>query len=412
MLAPKRKWISFITLIVLVAAMRDANAETQYDTGASDSEIRIGNIMPYSGPASAYGIIGRTMNAFFQMVNDNGGVNGRHINFISYDDAYSPSKAVEQARRLVEDDEVLAIFAPFGTASNAAIQRYMNNKRVPQLFVISGASRWGDPEQFPWTIGWQPTYRAEARVYATYILTNHPNARIGIIYQNDDFGREYLRGLEDVFKDRFSKMVIATAHYEVGTPTVDSQVVAIKSSAPDIFINVATPKYAAQAIRKLGELNWRPLHILTNVSVSIGAVLRPAGLQNSHGILSAGYQMDVTDAQWAGHPGMQGFRAFLNKYYPEVDRTESGPLIAYNMGTALVEVIKRCGHNLTRSNIMKIASDLDLEIGGYIPGVRIRTSRADFFPIEQLQMMKFNGAQWDLFGPLVNGGDDRLTASK
>lgn len=412
MLAPKQYWISFIALVVLMAATRCANAEKQYDAGASDFEIRIGNIMPYSGPASAYGIIGRTMKAFFQMVNDNGGINGRRINFISYDDAYSPSKTMEQARRLVEDNEVLAIFAPFGTASNAAIQRYMNNKRVPQLFVISGASRWGDPGQFPWTMGWQPTYRAEARVYANYILSNHPNAHIGIIYQNDDFGREYLRGLEDVFKDRFSKMVIAAAHYEVGTPTVDSQVVAIKSSAPDVFINVATPKYAAQVIRKLGELNWRPIHILTNVSVSIGAVLRPAGLQNSNGILSAGYQMDVTDAQWARQPGMRSFRSFLDKYYPEVDRTESGPLIAYNMGTALVEVIKRCGDDLSRLNIMKTASDLDLEIGGYIPGVRIRTSPTDFFPIEQLQMMRFNGAQWDLFGPLVGGEENPLTASK
>lgn len=408
----KSIWMSSALLVLVATSDRCSYAETRYDTGANDVEIKIGNIMPYSGPASAYGIIGKTMKAFFQMVNDRGGINGRRVNFISYDDAYSPPKAMEQARRLVEDDEVLAIFAPFGTASNIAIQRYMNNKRVPQLFVISGATRWGDPGHFPWTIGWQPTYRAEARVYANHILAHHPNARIGILYQNDDFGREYLRGLEDVLKDRFSKMVVAAAPYEVGTPTVDSQVVAIKSAAPDVFINVATPKFAAQAIRKLGELNWRPIHILSNVSVSVGAVMRPAGLENASGILSAGYQMDVTDPQWADLAGMRDFRAFLDRYYPEADRSESGPLIAFNMSSALVEVIKRCGDDLTRQNIMKIASNLDLEIGSYIPGVRIRTSGTDYFPIEQLQMMRFTGAQWELFGPLVDGGPDRLTAAR
>jgi branched-chain amino acid transport system substrate-binding protein len=395
-----------------VLAAGSASAEPRYDPGASDTEIRIGNIMPYSGPASAYGIIGKTMSAYFRMINDNGGINGRKINFISYDDAYSPSKAVEQARRLVEDDEALAIFAPFGTASNAAIQKYMNSRHVPQLFVITGASRWADPEHFPWTIGWQPSYRTEARIYADYILRHHPGARIGILHQNDDFGRDYLLGLKDVLQDRYAQMVIASQSYEVGTPTIDSEVAAIKAAAPDIFIDIATPKFAAQAIRKLAELDWRPIHIVTNVSVSVGAVLKPAGLDKAKGILSAGYQMDVTDPQWDSHPGMQHFRAFMAKYYPEADRSESGPLVAFNMSSALVEVIRRCGGDLTHERIMRVATDLDLDIEAYIPGVRIKTSPTDFRPIEQLQMMRFTGERWEWFGPLLDGRTDQATSSR
>jgi len=395
-----------------VLAAGSASAEPRYDPGASDTEIRIGNIMPYSGPASAYGIIGKTMSAYFRMINDNGGINGRKINFISYDDAYSPSKAVEQARRLVEDDEVLAIFAPFGTVSNAAIQRYMNSRHVPQFFVITGASRWADPEHFPWTIGWQPSYRTEARIYADYILRHHPGARIGILYQNDDFGRDYLLGLKDVLQARYAQMVIAAQSYEISTPTIDSEVAAIKAAAPDIFIDVATPKFAAQAIRKLAELDWRPIHIVTNVSISVGAVLKPAGLDNAKGILSAGYQMDVTDPQWDSHPGMQHFRAFMAKYYPEADRSESGPLVAFNISSALVEVIRRCGDDLTHERIMRVATDLDLDIEAYIPGVRIKTSPTDFRPIEQLQMMRFTGERWEWFGPLLDGRTDQATSSR
>ncbi len=392
----------------VAASTTGACAQRQYDPGASDTEIRIGNIMPYSGPASAFGIIGKTMSAYFRMINDNGGINGRKIDFISYDDAYNPARTIEQARRLVEQDEVLAIFAPFGTAGNLAIQRYMNNRRVPQLFAITGASRWADPVHFPWTIGWQPSYRTEARIYANYILTNHPGARIGILHQNDDFGRDYLLGLKDVFGDKYPQMVAASLPYDVNAPTVDSQIVAIKAAAPDIFINIATPKFAAQAIRKLGELDWHPIHIMTNISVSVGAVLKPAGLDNASGILSAGYQMDVTDPQWDSHPGMQHFHAFMAKYYPDADRSESGPLVAFNMSSALVEVIRRCGDELTRENIMKVATDLDMEIAAYIPGVRIKTSPTDFHPIEHLQMMRFTGEKWELFGPLIDGHSDEM----
>jgi len=406
-------WTRFISLhlakglglvaLIIVAAAWPAAAQKKYDKGVTDTEIKIGNIMPYSGPASAYGIIGKTMSAYFRMVNDNGGVNGRKISFISYDDAYSPPKTVEQARRLVESDEVFLIFAPLGTASNAAIQKYMNTMRVPQLFVATGASRWGDPEHFPWTIGWQPNYRAEARIYATYILQHYPNARIGLLYQNDDFGKDYVLGLRDVLRDKYDSMVVASIPYEVAMPTVDSQVVAIKSANPDIFINIGTPKFAAQAIKKLTELDWHPIHIMTNVSASVGAVLKPAGLANSKGILSAGYQMDVTDPQWDSHPGMQKFRAFMAKYYPEADKSESGPLTGYNLSTALVYVLQRCGDDLTRANVMKIVANMDFEIDTYVPGIRIKTSPTDFYPIEQVQMMRFSGEKWELFGPIIDG---------
>jgi len=378
-------------------------AQKKYDTGVTDTEIKIGNIMPYSGPASAYGIIGKTMSAYFRMINDNGGVNGRKINFISYDDAYSPPKTVEQARKLVESDEVFLIFASLGTASNAAIQKYMNNMKVPQIFVATGASRWGDPEHFPWTIGWQPNYRAEVRVYATYILQHHPGAKLGVLYQNDDFGKDYVLGLKDVLRDKYDKMVVSEISYEVAMPTVDSQVVAIKSANPDIFINIATPKFAAQAIKKIAELGWHPIQIMSNVSGSVGAVLKPAGLENAKGILTAGYQMDVTDPQWDSYPGMKRFRAFMAKYYPEADRSESGPMTAWNTSTALVEVLKRCGDNLTRANVMKIVANMDFEIDTYLPGIRIKTSPTDFYPIEQVQMMRFSGENWQPFGPVIDG---------
>src|SRR5215470_6655575 len=328
-----------LAAIVVAASVDFAAAQKKYDTGVTDTDIKIGNIMPYSGPASAYGIIGKTMSAYFRMINDNGGVNGRKINFITYDDAYSPPKTVEQARKLVESDEVFLIFASLGTAPNAAIQKYMNTMHVPQLFVLTGASRWGDPEHFPWTIGWNPNYRAEARIYATYILRHYPNAKLGVLFQNDDFGKDYLLGLKDVLRDKYDRMVVASISYETSNPTVDSQVVAIRTANPDIFINIATPKFAAQAIRKLTELDWKPVHIMANVSASVGAVLKPAGLDNSRGIRSAGYMMDVTDPQWESYPGMQRFRAFMAKYYPEADKSESGPLTAFNISTGLVEVL-------------------------------------------------------------------------
>jgi len=349
--------------------------------------------------------------AYFRMINENGGINGRKINFISYDDAFSPPKTVEQARKLVASDGVFLLFASLGIATNAAIQKYLNTMQVPQLFVLTGASRWGDPEHFPWTIGWQPTYRGEARIYANYILEHHPDAKIGVLYQNDDSGKDYLHGLKDVLGAKYDRMVIASAPYEVGLPTVDSLVVAIKASNPDIFMNIASPKYAAQAIKKLAELDWHPIHFLASISSSVGAVLKPAGLDHSKGILSAGYQMDVTDPQWDSYPGMQRFRAFLEKYYPEADRSDVLTLTAYNVSTGLVEVLKRCGDDLTRANVMKVVANLDFEIDTYRPGIRIKTSPTDFYPIEQMVMVRFTGDHWESFGPIMDGHSEQLSSN-
>lgn len=392
---------------VLAAALcAPAMAQKKYDTGATDTEIKIGNIIPYSGPASAYASIGKTMSAYARMVNDNGGINGRKLNFISYDDAYSPPKTVEQTRKLVESDEVLLVFGPLGTAPNSAIQSYLNKKKVPQLFVATGASKWGDYKHFPWTMGWQPTYRGESRAYATYVLKEHPNAKIGILYQNDDLGRDYIQGLKDILGDKYSKMVISEVSYDTSVPTVDSQVVALKTANPDVLFNFSSPKFAAQAIKKVGELGWKPIHIMSNVSLSVGAVMRPAGIQNSTGVMSAGYQLDITDPQWNDHPGMKRYRAFMDKYYPEADRADSGTMTGFNMMNALVEVLRLAGDDLTRANIMKVASNLDMEPAAMIPGIRAKTSPTDYYPIEQLQMMRFTGERWSLFGEVIDSHFD------
>ncbi|WP_454644703.1 ABC transporter substrate-binding protein [Bradyrhizobium liaoningense] len=393
--------ILLIISVILLSA-GGASAQKKYDPGVSDTEIKIGNLVPYSGPASSYGIGGKTHAAFFKMINDNGGIGGRKVNLISYDDAYSPPKAVEQVRKLVESDEVFLVFQTLGTASNVAIQKYLNQKKVPQLFVATGAARFGDPKHYPWTIGFVPTYRAEARIYATYIDQNHPNAKIGIIYQNDDFGKDYLLGLKDVLGDKYGRMVVSEVPYEVGFPTIESQVVAIKSANPDILIDITTPKFAAQVIKKVAELGWHPVHIVASTSASIGAVLKPAGMENAQGILSAYYQMDVTDPQWDSAPGMKAYRAFLDKYLPDIDRTQSAPFAAYNASMVLAEVLKRCGDDLTRENVMKQVTNLDLALDTLLPSVRVKTSPTDYFPIEQLQMMRFTRDHWQMFGPVID----------
>jgi len=396
-----------LSAAVAVIASGAARAQKQYDTGVTDTEIKIGNTIAYSGPASAYGIIGKTLTAYFKMINDNGGVNGRKINFISYDDAYSPPKTVEQTRKLIESDEVFIDFAPLGTASNSAIQKYMNQKKVPQLFVATGASKWGDPQNFPWTIGWQANYRSEARIYATYIKKTYPGKTIGILYQNDDFGKDYISGIKDVLGADYAKLVVSEVPFEVSVPTVDSQVVAIKSANPDIFVNIGTPKFAAQAIKKVSELDWHPVHFMTNVSASVGGTLKPAGIDNSKGILSAGYIKDVTDPQWDKDPTMIEYRAFMEKYMPEADKTDGAPFAGYGGAIGLIQVLKQCGDNLTRENVMKQAANLDFVDGVYLPGVRIKTSPTDFYPIEQLQMMKFNGEKWEFFGELMDSHSEK-----
>ena len=389
-------------LIVTVTA---AKAQKTYDSGATDTEIKVGNIMPYSGPASSYASIGKTEAAYFKMLNEQGGINGRKINFISYDDAYSPPKTVEQARRLVESDEVLLLFNPLGTATNSAIQKYMNNKKVPHLFVSSGASKWADPKNFPWTMGWSPSYRNEGRIWAAYILKNHPDAKIGVLFQNDDFGKDYLSGVRDGLGDKADKMIVVQTAYETFSPTVDSQIVQIKTANPEVFLNIASPKFAAQAIKKIGELGWKPVHLLVNVSQSVGSVMKQAGFSNAQDVISAAYMKDPSDPQWKDDPAIKEWTAFMDKYYPDGDKSDIYTVYGYGVAKALAEVLRKCGDTLTRDNVMKQVTNLDYEVGIYLPGTRIKTSTDDYSPIEQLQMMRFKGERWELFGPVLNGGD-------
>ncbi|HXN69136.1 MAG TPA: ABC transporter substrate-binding protein [Bradyrhizobium sp.] len=391
-------------LAILVAASTGALAQKKYDVGATDTEIKIGNIMPYSGPASAYGVIGKTEQAYFNKINAEGGINGRKINFISYDDAYSPPKTVEQARKLVESDEVLFIFNSLGTPPNSAIQKYMNQKKVPQLFVATGATKWNDPKEFPWTMGWQPNYQSESRIYAKYLMKEKPDAKIAILYQNDDYGKDYVKGLKDGLGTKAATMIVAEESYETTEPTIDSHIVKLKSTGADVFFNVTTPKFAAQAIKKVNEIDWKVLHLLNNVSASIGSVMKPAGFENSQNIISSNYLKDTSDPQWVNDAGMKAFDEFLTKYFPEGNRVDGSVMYGYTVAQGLVYVLKNCGDNLTRENIMKQAASINnLELGGLLPGVKVQTSATDFAPISQLQLMKFKGEKWDLFGDIISG---------
>jgi ABC-type branched-subunit amino acid transport system substrate-binding protein len=391
------------TIIVLAATSTGAIAQKNYNAGATDTEIKIGNIMPYSGPASAYGVMGKTEAAYFRKINAEGGINGRKINFISYDDAYSPPKAVEQARKLVESDEVLLIFHSLGTPSNSAIQKYMNEKKVPQLFVATGATKWNDPKQFPWTMGWQPNYQSEGRIYAKYILKERPTGKIGILYQNDDYGKDYVKGIRDGLGAKAASMIVGEENYETTTPTIDSHVVALKSEGVDIFISITTPKFAAQSIKKVAELGWKPLFILNSVATSTGTVMRPAGFENGQNIISATYQKDPTDPQWKDDPGIKNFDAFLTKYFPEGNREDLFLMTGYNVAQTMVHVLKKCGDDLTRANIMKQAASIKgLQLEGLLPGVTINTSATDFAPIKQFQLRKFKGERWELFGDVIS----------
>ncbi|WP_076865706.1 ABC transporter substrate-binding protein [Bradyrhizobium mercantei] len=392
-----------LAALLTIAVATAANAQKKYDPGATDTEIKVGNIMPYSGPASAYATIGKTEAAYFNKLNSEGGINGRKVNFISYDDAYSPPKMVEQARKLVESDEVLLIFNPLGTPGNTAIQKYMNAKKVPQLFVSTGAAKWNDPKNFPWTMGWQPSYQVEARIYAKYILQKYPGKTIGVLYQNDDFGKDYLIGLHDGLGDQAKKLIIVESSYETSSPTVDSQIVQIKGANPDIFVNIATPKFAAQAIKKAAELDWHPVQFLTNVSVSIGGVMKPAGYEASQDILSTQYLKDPADHEWKNDPAMNEWRAFMTKWYPEGDQNDASTVFGYGVAKGLEQVLRQCGDNLTRENLMKQAASLNFEIGIYLPGTKIKTGADDYAPIEQLQMMRFKGESWERFGPIMSG---------
>jgi branched-chain amino acid transport system substrate-binding protein len=400
-----RSWLTLgVAIGSLLLIANPATAQKKYDPGATDTEIKIGNTNPYSGPASAYGLIGKTMGAYFTKVNAEGGINGRKINYISYDDAYSPPRAVEQVRKLVESDEVLLVFQPLGTPSNTAIQKYMNSKKVPQLFVATGATKWGDPKGFPWTMGWQPNYQSEGRIYAKYILEKHPNGKIAILYQNDDYGKDYMKGLKDGLGDKAKSMIIAEAPYETSDPTVDSQMINLKASGADIFFNVTTPKFAAQAIRKAAEIGWTPVHFLNNVSNSAGSVLKPAGLEHAKGILSTQYTKDPTDPSWKDDAGYKEWLTFMEKYFPEGDKTSSFTVYGYSVAQTLVQVLKQCGDTLTRENVMKQAASLkDVQLPMLVPGIRINTSSTDYYPIEQMQMMRFTGERWEAFGGILSG---------
>ena len=393
-----KHWRLALAGLAAAAMAFSAAAQKKYDPGADDKEIKIGAIHPYSGPASAYGTIGKSIGAYFDKVNAEGGINGRKIKYIALDDGYNPAKTVEMARKLVEEEEALIVFNPLGTPSNTAIQKYLNQKKVPQLFVATGATKWGDPKNFPYTMGWQPTYQAEGRIYAAHILETKPNAKIAVLYQNDDYGKDYLKGFEDGLGDKAKTMIVSKLSYEVTDPTVDSQIVSLKASGADVFFNITTPKFAAQAIKKAAEIGWKPVHYLNNVSSSVGSVLTPAGLENSQGIITTAYIKDPTDPQWANDKGFQDWVAFMKKYMPSGNLADGFNVYGYNVAQGLVQVLKQCGDNLTRDNVMKQAASLNLELPMLLPGVNVKTAADDFYPIEREQLQKFEGKTWVLFG--------------
>jgi branched-chain amino acid transport system substrate-binding protein len=371
--------------------------------GVTATEIKIGNTNPYSGNASAYGTIGRVIGAYFRKVNDEGGINGRKITYITYDDSYSPPKTVEMVRRLVEQDQVLLVFQSLGTPTNSAIHKYMNQQKVPHLFVATGATKWGDPQNFPWTMGWQPAYQAEGKIYAQYVLKNVPNPKIGILSQNDDYGKDYLKGFKDELGEAGQKLIVLEQTYEVTDPTIDSQIVNLKNSGANVFFNITIPKFAVQAIKKAHDLAWKPLHLLNNVSTSVDVVLKPAGLEASRGLITALYNKDPTDPQWKEDPGMKEWRAFMQKYYPEGNTKDSFNVYGYTVAQTLVHVLKRCGNDLTRTNVMKHAASIkDLALPLLLPGIKINTSLTDYYPIKQEQLARFDGERWVLFGELYD----------
>ena len=375
-----------------------AMAQKKYDTGATDKEIKVGHIGPYSGPASAYGAIGKAISAYIDKVNADGGVNGRKIKLITLDDGYNPAKTVEMARKLVEEEEVLLVFNPLGTPSNSAIHKYMNGKKVPHLFLATGASKWGDPKNFPYTMGWQPNYQSEAKIYASHILETKPGAKIAVLFQNDDYGKDYLKGFLDGLGDKAKTMIVSQVSFEVTDPTVDSQMLTLKASGADTFFNITTPKFAAQAIKKAAEMGWKPTQYLNSVSSSVGSVLVPAGVDNGIGIITAGYIKDPTDPQFQKGKEWDDWLAWMKKYHPGGDLKDNFNVYGYTVAQTLVQTLKQAGDNLTHENVMKQAASLDLTLPMLLPGVNIKTGPDDFYPIEREQLMKFDGKTWQLFG--------------
>ena len=394
------RWLALLTAVFAMGS-GTALAQKKYGPGATDSEIKIGQTMPYSGPASAYGTIGKSEMAFFKMINDQGGINGRKIALISLDDGYNPARTVEQVRKLVEEEQVLFMYQTLGTPPNTAIHKYMNAKQVPQLFVATGATKWGDPQHFPWTMGWQPTYQHESQIYAKYLLQTKPDAKIGILYQNDDYGKDYLKGFKDGLGDKAAKMIVAEVSYEVTDPSVDTQIVTLQGSGADVFFDITTPKFAAQAIRKTYDIGWRPLHFLNTVSISVASVLQPAGLDKAIGLISIAYLKDPTDPVWKDDKGVKDYLAFMAKYYPDGGTTDINNVYGYTAAQTLAQALKQCGDDLTRENVMRQAANLkEFEATTLLPGIRINTSPTDFYPIEQVQLIRFDGKTWVRFGEL------------
>ena len=395
----KRKFLALMVAglsATLVSGV--ALAQKKYDAGATDKEIKLGNINPYSGPASAYGAIGKSMDAYFKKVNAEGGVNGRQIKFITVDDGYNPARTVEMARKLVEEEEVLATVGVLGTPPNSAIHKYMNQKKMPQLFVATGATKWGDPKNFPWTMGWQPNYQGESKIYAQHLLESKPNAKIGILYQNDDYGKDYLKGFLDGLGDKAKTMIVKQLTYEVTDATIDSQMVELKASGADVFFNITTPKFAAQAIKKAADIGWKPQHYLNNVSNSVGAVMVPAGAENGVGILSVFYLKDPTDSQWANSSEFKEWLGFMQKYLPGSDTKDLNYVFGYTMAQGVVQVLKQAGDNLTRENVMRQAANIDMNLPMLLPGVNVKTGPDDFYPIERGQLARWDGKTWVLQG--------------
>jgi ABC-type branched-subunit amino acid transport system substrate-binding protein len=396
----KLHWLAALAVGAVLAS--PAFAQKKYDTGATDTEIKIGQTTPYSGPASAYGLVGKTQAAYFRMINETGGINGRKINFLSYDDAYNPPKTVEQTRKLVESDEVLLTFQGLGTPAQSAVQKYMNDKKIPQLFVSSGATRFTDPKNYPWTMAYNPNYQSEGHIYAQLVLKQYPNAKIGILMQNDDFGKDYVKGFKDALGAKAATMIVAEAPYEISDPTVDSQMVKLKNSGADLFFNVSTPKFAAQSMKKAAELNWKPVHLLNINATPVASVMIPAGPENSKGTISVNYGKDPLDPQWANDQGMKNYKAFMAKYAPDMDPNNT--LSSYGYGTAqlMAHVLKMCGDDLTRANVMKQATSIKNYVADLsLPGMSASTSPDDYRVNKQFQLMKFNGERWELFGEIL-----------
>ena len=396
-----------LTLLVLAAAASCGHvlsAEKKYGPGVTDTEITLGQTMPYSGPASAYSTIGKAELAYFEMINQHGGVNGRKIRLISLDDGYSPPKTVEQVRKLVEQEGVLAIFSPLGTPPNTAIHKYLNAKRVPQILLHSSANKWNDPAGSPWTMAWPPNAQTETQFYARYLLEKRPNAKVAALYQNDDYGKDLLKGLREALGAKADQMIVATASYEVTDPTVDSQIVSLQASGADTFFNFVTPKFGAQSIRKVYDIGWRPLQFVAYPASSVGAVLTPAGPEKAVGLITAGFVKDPADPRWKTDAAFQEWLAWMTKYYPDGDVTDQLNVWGYLTAQVMVHILAQCGDDLTRESVMRQATGLkNFESPMYLPGIKLNNSPTDYRLIKQVQLMRFDGKKWVLFGELQGG---------